>query len=98
MSIIFICRQNIGRSQIAQALYEKYSRKKSASYGTIVEKEGQPIVDVLTLPYLLPKMKQHGCNLEHYVRNQLEEKHLFGCEKIIVMAEKETWPEFLTNT
>jgi protein-tyrosine-phosphatase len=95
MNVIFVCRQNIGRSQIAQSLFEKYSNSLSASYGTIVEIENQLIVDVLTLPYLIPKMKSKGCDLSKCRRNQLKNKHLECIDKIIVMAEKNNWPIFL---
>ncbi|MEC8221311.1 MAG: hypothetical protein VX028_04505 [Nanoarchaeota archaeon] len=98
MNIIFVCRQNIGRSQIAQALYEKYTSYKSASYGTIVEIENQPIKEVVTLPYLFPKMLALGCDISSAKRNQLKEEYIVDADKIIVMAEKDTWPLFLQNS
>ncbi len=98
MNIIFVCRQNIGRSQIAQALYEKYTSYKCASYGTIVEIENQLIKEVVTLPYLFPKMLALGCDISSAKRNQLKEEHIVGVDKIIVMAEKDTWPLFLQNS
>src|SRR3989344_5808999 len=59
MKILFVCRGNVGRSQMAEALFSNYSNHKVYSAGTkVYENEG---------------------------------------EKIIVMAEPETIPEFLRN-
>ena len=39
MKILFVCRANVGRSQVAQATFERLSRHESASAGTTVDEE-----------------------------------------------------------
>lgn len=41
MKVLFICRANIGRSQIAKALFDKINKEKSESAGSKVNEERQ---------------------------------------------------------
>ncbi len=97
MKTIFICRQNIGRSQIAQVLYEKYTNSISQSYGTIVDNDLQLVVHCLDRDFLPKIMDFYDCDISSLRRNQLNLDSLNGVEKIIVMAEKDTWPDFLKS-
>ena len=47
MKILFVCKGNVGRSQMATALFNKMSKIKASSAGTNVkEDEGQKIKEI----------------------------------------------------
>jgi protein-tyrosine-phosphatase len=96
MRVLFVCRGNVGRSQIAEALFNKMTGLKSFSAGTKVDIEEQKIIDVgLFAEPVIRFMKKEGIDISKKMSNQLTEKMLNNFDKIIVMAEPETIPEYL---
>jgi protein-tyrosine-phosphatase len=98
MKILFVCRANVGRSQIAESLFKKYSSHKAISAGTIVENEGQMIKDLPGAKNVIEVMKREGLDISRNKRNQVTPEMVDWADKIIVMAEKETIPDFLKNS
>lgn len=99
MRILFVCRANICRSQIAESLFNKYSGElgndSAQSAGTCVfEKEGQEISNIKETS-VIKVMNQEGIDISKNKRNQLTLERMIGFDKIIVMAEEETIPDFL---
>ena len=68
MNILFICKANAGRSQMANAFFNKLSKKnKSISAGALVnEKEGESLPE-----FVLKCMEEEGYDLSNEVRKQL---------------------------
>jgi arsenate reductase (thioredoxin) len=89
MKILFICKSNVGRSQIAQAFYGKYSISKSAGFS--VEKE-QYIIDRPSAEPVIRLMKKRGFDLSKNVRKSLTPAMLNWADKIIVVAEPNMIP------
>ena len=95
MKVLFVCRGNVGRSQMAQALFEKLSGLKSFSVGTRVNFEGQKIGDIEPAKFVISSMKKYGSDISTNFVKQLTPEMISEFDKIIVMAESETVPNYL---
>lgn len=99
MKILFVCRGNVGRSQIAEALFSKATGIKSFSAGTkIGENENQKIKELLTAEPVIRFMKKEGIDISKNVRTSITPDMIKKYDKIIVMAEPETIPEYLSKS
>ena len=101
MKVIFVCKANQGRSQLAEALFNNLSKGKhtAISAGTKViredaNREGQIISD----QNIITVMKEEGVNISRNVRNQLTPEMLKEADKVIVMSEPENTPSFLSQS
>jgi len=103
MNVNFVCRANLGRSQMAQAMFNRLSRHRSTSTGTMVlEMEGQTLAEraevapsvVLVLELM---SEEEGLELSSEQRTQLTPELFDAADKVIVMAERETWPDQLVE-
>lgn len=98
MRILFVCRQNIGRSQMAKALYNSVHPEGGAdSAGTIVDVPGQYLVDA-PAPKTITAMQELGIDVSHYTRQQLTQDMLDAYDRIVVMSEPENTPEWLRTS
>jgi protein-tyrosine-phosphatase len=98
MKILFICRGNVGRSQMAEVLFNKLSKHKALSVGIKVnENEGQKIKDVPLTNLVIGSMKEEGIDVSENIRKQLKPEMLNKFDKVIVMAQPEIIPEYLFN-
>lgn len=101
MNVLFVCVNNIGRSQMAAALCNKYAKAgHAASAGTMVgNDDGQTIAERATTSpgaqHVIDILKEEGVDISANRRTQVRETMLEEYDKIIVMAEKETIPGFL---
>jgi len=97
MKVLFICRANVGRSQAAMEFYNQLVPGQGASAGTIVDKPGESLKDRFGAIGIITVMKEHGLDMSNNERTQLTQSMLAGYEKVIVMAEPETIPEWLAS-
>lgn len=101
--VIFICKGNIFRSQIAKGLYNKSAKPGwvAESYGTVVQAEGlqgHPIKEYPGMVNTIEMLqKEEGVDISHEHAEQVTPEHLRGASKIVVMAEKEYIPEWLKS-
>jgi protein-tyrosine-phosphatase len=95
MNILFVCQANVGRSQAAMELYrQKGGTAESA--GTKVDTPGATLAERPGAFNIVEIMKEDfGIDMINNVRTQINETTVDGFEKIIVMAERETVPEWL---
>lgn len=99
MKILFVCRGNVGRSQMAAALFNKYSKIKTFSAGTkVFDKEGQKLKEIPLAKPVIKFMREKGINIAESTRTQLTPEMIKKFDKIIVMAEPETIPEYLSRS
>lgn len=98
MNVLFICKWNVGRSPIAEVLFNKYSKKnKAASTGTHAQKyAGVKLSEVS--PYVIKCMKEWKFELSNHTQTPLTKEQVDQADKIFVMTEKEDLPVCLQNS
>lgn len=101
--ILFVCRGNVGRSQMAEALMKKYSRVEAASAGTKVPqegpgKEGKQLKDIPVAEHVIRCLREEeNIDVSEYRNKSLHPDMVEDADRIIVMAEQETVPAYLIN-
>ena len=94
-----MCRGNVGRSQMAEALFSKYSKHQVFSAGTKVhENDGEKIKNIPLAKEVIGSMNEESLDISENIRKQITPEMVNDYDKIIVMAEPETMPEFLKNS
>ncbi|MEK6872858.1 MAG: hypothetical protein AABW90_02510 [Nanoarchaeota archaeon] len=97
--VLYICRANIGRSQIAEAYHNNYSHSSDAiSAGTYVnEHDGEIIWENKNAKYVLEVMNEEGIDIINNKRKQLNPEMVNQSDKIVMIAKKEDCPIYLTK-
>ena len=98
MKILFVCRGNIGRSQMAEVIYNSLYPDSAKSAGTIVHSENQKVKDRPGAKSAIEAMHEIGLDISNNVSTQLNEEMLDDYDKVVVMAEPETIPDFLRKS
>ena len=100
MKVLFICRGNVGRSQIAEAIFNSLSRGKheAISAGTqVYENEGQRIGDKISAIHVIAVLNEIGMDVKDNTRTQLTEDMIKNASIVVSMAEMDTLPDFLKD-
>ena len=96
MNVLFICYGNVGRSQMAQAFYNKYTNSndaKSAGVGSEIEfRHKRPTPDIIKV------MLEEGIDLSHSVVKQVTEAMVNEADKIVVLCDLDDCPKFILNS
>jgi arsenate reductase len=102
MKILFICRGNIARSQMAEAIFNNMMDGvlRSTSAGTLVgeDRDGYLLKDTAGAENVIESMNEIGIDVSNYMRTQLTPEMLDECDWAIVMAEPETIPDYLNKS
>ena len=108
MKILFVCRANVGRSQMAQAFFDSLSTHESETAGTMVaelRKEGQTLAGrarelepTAAVNFVIEVMRLEGLDVSQNVRNQLTPQMVHSADKIVVIEEKASWPDYLLSS
>lgn len=102
MKILFICKGNVGRSQIAEALFRRRfgDTHETVSAGTQLSGPEQPIGELMPqIQEVLEVMKEEGLDVSLAIRNQLTETMLDAADKaIVIMDHEEPLPDYLTRS
>ena len=94
MNVLFICKHNEGRSQIAEALFNHLSKKHSAiSAGTEAVEADEPLPEATILC-----MKEIGIDLTRQHRRKLTIRMFNEADKVVVIMEKDTCPDYVKNS
>lgn len=97
MSLLFVCQANVGRSQAAMELYRQRGGQADSA-GTKVDAPGATLAERPGAGTIVGIMRdEYGIDMNHNVRTQLTEAVASRYDKLIVMAESETWPEWLKS-
>ena len=95
MKVLFICRANVGRSQAAMELYNQLHPGGADSAGTIVDNPGERLIDRKGAVNIIEVMQENGIDIANNIRKQLNEDMIDQYDKLVVMAERDTIPEWL---
>ena len=100
MKVLFVCRSNAGRSQIACALFQKITKNhEAASAGIEVSKDGKEGYPPGRLVILA--MAEDDIDISKSTRKQLTSEMVDKAGKVIVLMTKDEQakylPEYLRN-
>ncbi|MBP9855945.1 MAG: low molecular weight phosphatase family protein [Candidatus Pacebacteria bacterium] len=106
MKILFVCRGNVGRSQMGEEIFRQLTKGEyeTSSAGTSVydkegvSQDGKKLGDLVAANEVVNSLKEIGVDAGDNVRTQLTPEMVEGADKIIVMAEPETIPDYLKNS
>lgn len=95
--ILFVCRANSGRSQIAMELYNLLRPGMAESAGTHVDEPGQQLRDRATAQTAIEVMHELGVDISSNTRRQLMPQMLEDYDHVIVLAETAAIPAYLNT-
>ena len=102
MKVLFVCHGNVGRSQVAQVHFDQISQHESLCAGTGVDEniatrnlQGRKLKDLPLQRSVDYIQKEFGVDLSERERKQLTPEMIDETDKIIVINEKENWPDYL---
>lgn len=94
--VLYICRANVGRSQVAAALHNHYAPETAESAGVDI---GEVKADTLDewdgANVVIDVMRDRGFDIAKNHRHQIEREEALKFGTLIVMAEVETRPLYL---
>ena len=93
---LFICRSNVGRSQIAEAYYNHFTKSKDAV--SAATNPDAPLKHKKFLPSVIKIMAEDKISMEGAFVKLITPKMIQQCEKIYVMCKKEQCPAFLITS
>ena len=103
MKVLFVCNANVGRSQVAEALFNQLSSEPAISAGTVAD----AIVE-RTMPAsrclkdggssAITYMNEQGVDISESLRDQLTSEMVQEADKVVVMADDDNWPNYLRNS
>lgn len=98
MKILFVCKWNVGRSQMGEELFNYYSKNNiGISAGThAVKFSGKKLKEFAV--HVVDVLKEKGIDVSDKTPIQLTEEMAGFADKIIIMTEKGNLPSYLVNS
>lgn len=99
MKVLYVCRANIGRSQMAESYHNSLLDGKAESAGTQVNSllYNLRLYQMEGIENVITAMKEKGIDVSRNKLKSLSRDKVDEADVIIVMAEPETWPSYLKN-
>jgi arsenate reductase len=103
MKVLFVCNANVGRSQVAEALFNQISVEPATSAGTVADaivERTKPVSRSLkdSGSSAITYMNEQGVDVSESLRDQLTPQMVQEADKVIVMADEDNWPDYLRNS
>ncbi|MCL4374013.1 MAG: low molecular weight phosphatase family protein [Candidatus Marsarchaeota archaeon] len=99
MKVLFICKANVGRSQMAEAIFNSLANSKAISSSAGVDPgsyEGKRIVEAG--PNVTACMKDIGLDVSDKVSKKLTESMANDADIIVAMVSKNMLPSYLQSS
>jgi protein-tyrosine-phosphatase len=102
MRVLFICKGNIARSQMAAAIYNHLTRTEDAiSAGTYVgapeEPEGRILSKLFPDPAFFELLEKYGMNIRNNRTVKLLPRMIDDADIVVSMAEEPYIPDFVKD-
>ena len=107
MNILFVCTNNLTRSQMAEVFFNELSNHKGSSAGSRVrenDRDGKTLQQIASDPSgphftqsVLDVMEEKGFNLNGTINKQLTPEMAEAADKVIVMTTQQALPSFLLH-
>ncbi|MEO5691430.1 MAG: low molecular weight phosphatase family protein [Candidatus Saccharimonadales bacterium] len=104
MKVLFVCRQNVGRSQMAKAFYNKLTKSHDAeAAGTHVSESGQTLLEQKYVSisknfFVLDVMNDLGIDMSNNARTQLADDATEKYNLIVAMTNEDDTPAWLKKS
>lgn len=101
MKILFLCRGNVGRSQMAEFLMRKNfgDTYEVISAGTKLSGPEEEIGNLMpAIQEVLDVMNEEGIDVSKAIRKQVTEEMVNSSDKVVVLLEDEELPEYLVGS
>ena len=98
MKLLFVCKGNVGRSQMAESFYEKYSQNSSVKSAGYAPDEwlGKKLDQT---EHVKVCMDEEGIDVRNKISKKINGEMVNWSDKIIVFdSKKQDWPDFLRNS
>ncbi|MBI3325761.1 MAG: hypothetical protein HYZ81_03535 [Nitrospinae bacterium] len=102
MKVLFVCYANVGRSQVAQAYFDKLSQHNSDGAGIAVNDliakgnlSSGKLKDVRDNRSVVYIRRAFGVDISEKERQQLTPAMIDQADLVIVIAERDRWPDYL---
>lgn len=97
MKVLFVCQANVGRSQAAMELFRQLGGEADSA-GTKVDLPGTTLAERPGAVAIVTILRNdYDIDMIHNVRTQINPDFASRYDMLVVMAEKETIPDWLLN-
>ena len=103
VKVMFVCKANVGRSQVAEAFFLEMSKNTAISSGTHVDEEmakQKPASAKLkdNSKYSLPYMLTQGIDISEQVRNQLTPRLVAEVDRVVAILSEDEIPAYVKDS
>lgn len=98
MKVLFVCQGNVVRSQIAEAIFNRlYNGEEARGAGTEAGKYLGRRLGTYAF-HTVKCMREIGFDISERTARQITLEMVSEADRIIVMALRETWPDYLARS
>jgi protein-tyrosine-phosphatase len=105
MKVLFVCRGNVGRSQMAEAFFKQITSGNYLSQSAGIEARGSDgkdldgmlLKDRKSSEHVIESMKEIGIDISNNFIKRLTPEMVENADRIIVLVKPKTIPEFLKS-
>ncbi|OGG01402.1 hypothetical protein A2Z33_02585 [Candidatus Gottesmanbacteria bacterium RBG_16_52_11] len=98
MNVLFICKWNQGRSQVAEALFKKYTSKHTCLSAGTHANELPGITLAICAPLVVQVLKEWDIDVSNKTTKRLTQDLIDHADKIVFMSKQRELPEVLTQS